>query len=94
MSQSGVVTANSEGTATITVKTNNDKTATCKLTVKAATVTEYEVIFSIYGYENGKVLYNGVQLAGSVIEDYGSFMVAEGNDVTLTIFPNEGYKID
>ena len=94
VSQSGVVTAKSEGTTTITVKTNNDKTATCKLTVKAATVIEHEVIFSIYGYENGKVLYNGVQLAGSVIEDYGSFKVAEGKDVTLTIFPNEGYKID
>lgn len=93
LSQSGVVTAKSAGTANITVKTDNGKTATCKVTVKDTAVTEHEVIFSIYGYENGKVLYNGVQLAGSVMEDFGSFKVTEGNDVALNILPNEGCEI-
>ena len=94
VSQSGVVTAKSAGTANITVKIDNGKTATCKVTVKTAAVTEYEVSFSIYGYEYGQVLYNGKKLAGDVLSNYGSFNVSEGSDVALTILPNEGYKID
>ena len=94
VSQSGKVTAKSAGTANITVKTDNGKTATCKITVEAPAVAEYEVNFSIYGYEHGQVLYNGARLVGSDIEDYGSFKVAEGSDVALTIMPNEGYKVD
>ena len=94
ISQSGVVTAKSAGIANITVKTDNGKTATCKVTVKTAAVTEYEVSFSIYGYEYGQVLYNGKKLAGDVLSNYGSFNVSEGSDVALTILPNEGYKID
>ena len=93
-SQSGVVTAKSAGTANITVKTDNGKTATCKVTVKTAVVTEYEVNFSIYGYEYGQVLYNGKKLTGDVLSNYGSFNVSEGSDIALTILPNEGYKID
>ncbi len=89
VSQYGVVTAKGTGTANITVKTDNGKTATCKVTV-----TEYEVGFSIYGYEYGQVLYNGSKLAGETGSGYGSFKVAEGSDVALTILPNEGYKIE
>jgi uncharacterized protein YjdB len=94
VSQSGVVSAKNAGAANITVKTDNGKTATCKITVKAPAVVEYEVNFSIYGYEYGQILYNGAKLVGSDIEDYGSFKVAEGSDVALTILPNEGYKIE
>lgn len=94
VSQSGVVSAKNAGTANITVKTDNGKTASCKITVKALAVVEYEVNFSIYGYEHGQVLYNGAKLVGSDIEDYGSFKVEEGDDVVLTILPNEGYKIE
>ena len=94
VSQTGVVTAKNAGTASVTVKTDNGKTATCKITVEAPAVVEYEVNFSIYGYEHGQVLYNGAKLVGSDIEDYGSFKVAEGSDVALTIMPNEGYKVD
>ena len=94
VSQSGVVTAKTAGAANITVKTDNGKNATCKATVKTAAVTEYEVNFSIYGYEYGQVLYNGKKLAGDVLSNYGSFNVSEGSDVALTILPNEGYKID
>lgn len=94
VSQSGVVTAKSAGTANITVKTDNGKTATCKLTVNAAAVNEYEVNFSIYGYEYGQVLYNGKKLAGFAISNSGSFKISEGSDVALTILPNDGYKID
>ena len=94
VSQTGVVTAKDAGTANITVKTDNGKTATCKVTVKAKDVAEYEITFSIYGYEHGQILYNGKKLVGSDIEDYGSFKVAEGSDVVLTILPNEGYKIE
>lgn len=94
VTSSGKVTAKSAGTANVTVKTDNGKTATCKITVKAPAVVEYEVNFSIYGYEHGQVLYNGTKLAGSDIKDYGSFKVAEGSDVALTILPYEGYKID
>ncbi len=94
VSQYGVVTAKGTGTANITVKTDNGKTATCKVTVTAQTVTEYEVGFSIYGYEYGQVLYNGSKLAGETGSGYGSFKVAEGSDVALTILPNEGYKIE
>lgn len=94
VSQTGVVTAKEAGIANITVKTNNGKTATCKVTVNAKDVAEHEITFSIYGYEHGQVLYNGKKLAGSILDDFGSFMVAEGGDVALTILPNEGYKID
>lgn len=94
VSQYGVVTANGAGTANITVKTDNGKTATCKVTVTAQSVTEYEIGFSIYGYEYGQVLYNGNKLVGETVSDYGSFTVAEGSDVALTILPNEGYKIE
>jgi hypothetical protein len=94
VSQSGVVTAKSAGTANITVKTDNGKTATCKVTVKAAAVTEYEVNFSIYGYDHGQVLYNGKKLAGDALSNNGSFKVSEGSDVALTILPDEGYKTD
>lgn len=94
VSQTGEVTAKDEGIANITVKTDNGKTATCKVTVKAKDVAEYEITFSIYGYEHGQILYNGKKLAGSDIEDYGSFKVAEGSDVVLTVLPNEGYKVD
>ena len=94
VSQYGVVTAKGTGTANITVTTDNGKTATCKVTVTAQTVTEYEVGFSIYGYEYGQVLYNGSKLAGETGSGYGSFKVAEGSDVALTILPNEGYKIE
>ena len=94
VSQYGVVTAKGTGTANITVTTDNGKTATCKVTVTAQTVTEYEVGFSIYGYEYGQVLYNRSKLAGETGSGYGSFKVAEGSDVALTILPNEGYKIE
>lgn len=94
VSQTGEVTAKDAGIANITVKTDNGKTATCKVTVKAKDVAEYEITFSIYGYEHGQILYNGKKLAGSDIEDYGSFKVAEGSDVVLTVLPNEGYKVD
>lgn len=94
VSQTGVVTAKNAGTASVTVKTENGKTATCKIIVEAPAVVEHEVNFSIYGYEHGRVLYNGAKLVGSDIEDYGSFKVAEGSDVALTILPNEGYKIE
>lgn len=94
VSQTGVVTAKDAGIANITVKTDNGKTANCKVTVKAKDVAEYEITFSIYGYEHGQILYNGKKLAGSDIEDYGSFKVAEGSDVALTILSNEGYKVD
>ena len=94
VSQTGVVTAKNAGTVSVTVKTDNGKTATCKIKVEAPAVVEYEVKFSIYGYEHGQVLYNGAKLVGSDIEDYGSFKVAEGSDVVLTILPNEGHKVD
>ena len=94
VSQTGEVTAKDAGIANITVKTDNGKTATCKVTVKAKDVAECEITFSIYGYEHGQILLNGKKLAGSDIEDYGSFKVAEGSDVVLTVLPNEGYKVD
>lgn len=94
VSQTGEVTAKDAGIANITVKTDNGKTATCKVTVKAKDVAECEITFSIYGYEHGQILYNGKKLAGSDIEDYGSFKITEESDVALTILPNEGYKID
>ena len=40
VSSAGVVTGKKAGTATITAKTSNGKTATCKVTVKAAAVEE------------------------------------------------------
>ena len=94
VSQSGVVTAKSAGTANITVTTDNGKTDTCSVTVNASPVVEYEVNFSIYGYEFGEVLHNGSKLVGETVSGYGSFKVAEGSDVALTILPNEGYKIN
>ena len=94
VSQTGVVTAKNAGTANVTVKTDNGKTATCRITIKAPAVVEYEVNFSIYGYEHGQVLYNGAKLVGSDTEGYGSFKVDEGSDIALTILPNEGYKIE
>ena len=96
VSQYGVVTAKSAGTANITVKTDNGKTATCEVIVNAntANVTEYEVSFSIYGYEHGQVLYNGAKLAGNVTPGNGSIKVTEGSDVALTILPDNGYTIE
>ena len=94
VSQSGVVSANSAGTANITVTTDNGKTDTCSVTVNASPVVEYEVNYSIYGYEFGEVLHNGSKLVGETVSGYGSFKVAEGSDVALTILPNEGYKIN
>ena len=94
VSSSGVVSAKSAGTANITVTTDNGKTATCSVTVNASPVVEYEVKFSIYGYEFGEVLHNGSKLVGETVSGYGSFKVAEGSDVALTILPNEGYKIN
>ena len=94
VSSSGEVTAKSAGTANITVTTDNGKTATCSVTVNASPVVEYEVKFSIYGYEFGEVLHNGSKLVGETVSGYGSFKVAEGSDVALTILPNEGYKIN
>ena len=93
VSQTGVVTAKEAGIANITVKTDNGKTATCKVTVRTPAVVEYEVNFSIYGYEYGQVLYNGTKLAGNVLSNYGSFKVSDGSDISLTILPDEGYKI-
>lgn len=94
VSQAGVVTAKSAGTAKITVGTDNGKTATCEVTVKEQDPIEYVFNFSIYGYENGKVLYNGSPLAGMPLEAYGSFKVQEGSNVALTILPDEGYRIE
>ncbi len=94
VSSSGLVTAKSAGTTTITVKTDNGKSATCKVTVTTKAVKEYKITFSIYGYENGKVLFNGKQLTGEILEEYGAFKVTEGSDVALTILPNEGYVVD
>lgn len=94
VSSSGEVTAKSAGTANITVTTDNGKTATCSVTVNASPVVEYEVKFSIYGYEFGEVLHNGSKLVGETVSGYGSFKVAEGSDVALTVLPNEGYKIN
>ena len=94
VSQSGVVSAKSAGTANITVTTDNGKTANCTVTVNASPVVEYEVNFSIYGYEFGEVLHNGSKLVGETVSGYGSFKVAEGSDIALTILPNEGYKIN
>lgn len=94
VSNSGEVTAKSAGTANIIVTTDNGKTATCSVTVNASPVVEYEVKFSIYGYEFGEVLHNGSKLVGETVSGYGSFKVAEGSDVALTILPNEGYKIN
>ena len=93
VSQTGVVTAKEAGIANISVKTDNGKTATCKVTVRTPAVVEYEVNFSIYGYEYGQVLYNGTKLAGNVLSNYGSIKVSDGSDISLTILPNEGYKI-
>lgn len=94
VSSLGVVTAKNPGTANVTVKTDNGKTATCKVTVMAPAIVEHEVNFSIYGYEYGQVLYNGRKLAGDVLSNYGSFKVSEGSDIVLTILPNEGYMIE
>lgn len=94
VSNSGKVTAKSAGTANITVTTDNGKTDTCSVTVNASPVVEYEVNYSIYGYEFGEVLHNGSKLVGETVSGYGSFKVAEGSDVALTILPNEGYKIN
>ena len=94
VSQYGVVTAKSAGTANITVKTANGKSATCRVIVNTTAATEYEVHFSIYGYEHGQVLYNGVKLVGDVLSCYGNFKVTGGSDVVLSILPDEGYKID
>ena len=94
VSQSGVVSAHTARTANITVTTDNSKTANCSVTVNASPVVEYEVNFSIYGYEFGEVLHNGSKLVGETVSGYGSFKVAEGSDVALTILPNEGYKIN
>ena len=87
VSQSGIVTAKSAGTANITVTTANGKSATCKVTVNAPKPVEYEVNCHIY--DNGKVIYYGTVLTGNE-----SFNVAEGSDVSFTIIPDEYYKID
>lgn len=87
VSQSGVVTAKNTGTANITVKTENGKIASCEVNVNAAKANEHEVSYNIY--ENGKVKYNGIVLTGN-----GSFKVNEGCDVSFTIVPDEGYKVD
>ena len=87
VSQYGVVTAKGAGTANITVKTDNGKTTTCKVTVNTPMATEYTVRYHIY--DNGKVVYNGATLT-----DYDSFKVTEGSDVALTIIPDDGYKLD
>jgi uncharacterized protein YjdB len=49
VSSSGLVTAKSAGTATITVKTDNGKSATCKVTVTTKAVKEKKITFTIYG---------------------------------------------
>jgi len=87
VSQSGVVTAKGAGTANITVKTDNGKTATCKVTVSASMAVEYVIRY--YIYDNGKVKYNNTFLTS-----YDSFNVTEGSDVVLTIIPDDGYKLD
>lgn len=94
VSQSGVVTAKSAGTANITVKTDNGKTATCNITVNAPSAIEHVVTFSIHGYEYGQVLYNGEKLIGEVLPNLGQFKVVAGSDITLTILPDKGYKIE
>ena len=86
VSQYGVVTAKGTGTANITVTTDNGKTATCKVTVTAQELKEYEFRYSVY--DGGKVVYNGLSLAGS-----GTFNIEEGSDVKLTIIPDDGYRI-
>ena len=87
VSQYGVVTAKGAGTANITVKTDNGKTATCKVTVSASMAVEYVIRY--YIYDNGKVKYNNTFLTS-----YDSFNVTEGSDVVLTIIPDDGYKLD
>lgn len=87
VSQSGKVTAKGAGTANITVTTSNGKSATCKVTVNAPKITEYDIAYNIY--ENGKAMFNGKALIGSDV-----FKVKEGSDVTLAIIPDEGYKLD
>jgi uncharacterized protein YjdB len=87
VSQYGVVTAKGAGTARITVKTDNGKSATCKVTVNTPKATEYTVRY--YIHDNGIVLYNGATLT-----DYDSFKVTEGSDVALTVIPDDGYKLD
>ena len=87
VSQYGVVTAKGAGTANITVKTDNGKTATCKVTVSASIAVEYVIRYFIY--DNGKVKYKNTFLTS-----YDSFNVTEGSDVVLTIIPDDGYKLD
>lgn len=93
VSETGVVTAKDAGTANVTVQTGNGKAASCEVTVKAPAVPEYVVRFTIHGYEHGQVLYNGSKLAGENGSYSGSFKVAEGDDVPLTILPDKGYRI-
>lgn len=86
VSQSGVITARKAGTANIKVVTDNGKSATCKVTVKAK---KYRVSCSIHNEDKGTVTYNGTALS-----DYVSFYVTEGIDVTFVITPNKGCKIE
>lgn len=87
VSSSGKVTAKGAGTANIAVKTDNGKSATCKITVYAPQTKEYELRYSVC--DGGKVLYGNNTLTGS-----DTFKVTEGSDVALKIIPDEGYMID
>lgn len=82
----GLVTANSEGTATITAKTYNGKTATCKVTVKKApskvTLSDTKVTlkvgqtYAIYEYTNSGSYANSFTWSSS---NTGVATVAKGN---------------
>ena len=54
----GVVTANAEGTATITAETANGKTATCDVTVEAITAKTCWGVGNDFTYNNNTVSYN------------------------------------
>ena len=80
--ENGKVTAKAAGTATITVTTEDgNKTATCTVTVKEPPYT-------------GKYSYELTTSVG----DHGSLSVdryaTEGDEVTITVTPDEAYKLD
>ncbi len=92
----GTVTAISVGTATITAK-NETATATCEITVKAAEVQTYTVVFkngeselkSIEVVEGDTVSYNGMIPSKAATEQYsyvfsGWSLSADGEEVDLS----------
>lgn len=94
---SGAVTGLKSGTATITVKTHNGKTATCKVTVTAATLPTIKGEFDIVNLTGKRI--TELYMTTSNTTDWGSNLISggyieKGYTVPFEISFNKSTKYD